>query len=109
MKDAPVNVLPPSCYVRRYFGRGFRGDITYEYRGKTDVHGDGVCGGGSAITGDFNMRSSLLMANVYYDFRPYERLTPYVGIGLGAAHHRVGGGTIQTACTLCATYGEESN
>jgi len=68
--------------VGRYFGRGFRGDITYEYRGKTDVHGDGVCGGGSAITGDFNMRSSLLMANVYYDFRPYERLTPYVGLSM---------------------------
>lgn len=89
--------------IGRYFGRGFRGDITYEYRGKTDVHGDGVCGGASTITSDFSMRSSLLMANAYYDFRPYERLTPYVGIGVGAANHKTSSGTYTTAGCGAAT------
>ena len=97
--------------VGRYFGRGFRGDVTYEYRGKTDVHGDGACGVGSTITGDFSTRSSLLLANAYYDFRPYERLTPYVGIGVGAAYNKSSSGTYATTGCGAATinYSGDSN
>jgi opacity protein-like surface antigen len=97
--------------VGRYFGRGFRGDLTYEYRFKSDVHGDGVCGGGSTITGDFDLKSSLLLANVYYDFRPYERFTPYVGLGVGAARHSVGAGNYvrQAPCGASpVTFGGDS-
>jgi opacity protein-like surface antigen len=78
--------------IGTYFGRGIRGDITYEYRGSADVRGRGVCGPAD-ITSDFDLKSSLLLGNLYYDFRPYERFTPYVGIGVGAAHHRASGGT----------------
>ena len=91
--------------VGYYFGRGVRGDVTYEWRGSTDVNGSGP----GTLTTQFGLRSSLLLANLYYDFRPLERFTPYVGIGVGAARHSASGGTIQTACTLCATYGEDSN
>ena len=91
--------------VGRYFGRGVRGDLTYEWRGSADVHGAGP----GTLTTQYDLKSSLLLANLYYDFRPYERFTPYVGIGVGAAHHHSGGGTIQTACTLCATYADDSN
>ena len=79
--------------IGRYFGRGFRGDVTYEWRGKTDVTGGGPC------STAFDLKSSLLLANAYYDFRPYERLTPYVGVGVGAAHHKTGSGSIvDTGC-----------
>ena len=91
--------------IGRYFGRGVRGDLTYEWRGSTEVNGTGP----GTLTTQFGLKSSLFLANLYYDFRPYERLTPYVGVGLGAAHNRASGGTIQTACTLCATYGDDSN
>ncbi len=91
--------------IGRYFGRGVRGDVTYEWRGSTDVEGTGP----GTLTTRFDLKSSLLLANLYYDFRPSERFTPYVGIGVGAARHTAGGGTIQTACTLCATYVEDSN
>jgi opacity protein-like surface antigen len=80
-----------------YFGRGVRGDVTYEYRGKSDVHG------GGAFATDFDVKSSVILANLYYDFRPYERFTPYVGVGLGAARHSAGGGTI-TGCGGCGPY-----
>jgi opacity protein-like surface antigen len=80
-----------------YFGRGVRGDVTYEWRGTTDVHGTG------AFATDFDVRTSVILANLYYDFRPYERFTPYVGVGVGAAHHSSSGGTI-TGCGGCGPY-----
>jgi opacity protein-like surface antigen len=81
-----------------YFGRGIRGDVTYDYRFKSDVHG------GGAFTTDFDLQSSVILANIYYDFRPYERFSPYVGVGVGAARHSTSGGTITTVCGVCSTY-----
>ena len=79
--------------VGRYFGRGFRGDVTYEWRGKTDVHGTAPA---ALVPPHLDFKSPLLLANLYYDFRPYERFTPYVGVGVGAAHHKTSGGSIIT-------------
>jgi opacity protein-like surface antigen len=85
-----------------YFGRGFRGDVTYDWRDNARVHG------GGPLTTDFDLKSSLILANLYYDFRPYERFTPYVGLGVGAAYHSTGGGTI-TGCGGCGPYDGGSN
>jgi opacity protein-like surface antigen len=82
--------------IGHYFGRGVRGDVTYEWRGDTGVHGTGTFGS------DFNFRSQVLLANLYYDFRPYERFNPYIGVGLGAAYHSTGGGTITAVCGVCS-------
>jgi opacity protein-like surface antigen len=79
--------------IGAYFGRGFRGDITYEWRAGTDVHGSSPI----AVT-DFELKSQVLLANLYYDFRPGERFTPYVGIGLGAARHSTSSGTVTLVC-----------
>ena len=46
--------------VGTYFGRGFRADVTYEWRGKTDVRGNGACGV-DTISTDFDLKSSLLL------------------------------------------------
>ncbi len=91
--------------VGYYFGRGVRGDVTYEWRGSTEVRGTGP----GTVSTQFDLKSQLLLFNLYYDFRPFERFTPYVGVGLGTAQHRASGGIIQTACTVCATYGDDSN
>jgi opacity protein-like surface antigen len=85
-----------------YFGRGVRGDVTYEWRGDADVHGSG------AFASDFDVKSSVILANLYYDFRPYERFTPYIGVGLGAAHHRSSGGVF-TCAGVCGPYDGGSN
>ena len=86
-----------------YFGRGIRGDVTYDYRFKTDVHG------GGAFTTDFDVKSSVILANLYYDFRPTERFTPYIGVGLGAAHHSTSSGAIITCGGVCLPYDGDSN
>ena len=86
-----------------YFGRGIRGDVTYDYRFKTDVHG------GGAFTTDFDVKSSVILANLYYDFRPTERFTPYIGVGLGAAYHSTSGGAIITCGGVCLPYDGDSN
>lgn len=78
--------------IGTYFGRGVRGDVTVDWRAQTDVHGRG------GITTDFSLESAVILANLYYDFRPYERFTPYIGIGLGAAHHRTGSGVVLATC-----------
>ena len=86
-----------------YFGRGIRGDVTYDYRFKTDVHG------GGAFTTDFDVKSSVILANLYYDFRPTERFTPYIGVGLGAANHSTSSGAIITCGGVCLPYDGDSN
>jgi opacity protein-like surface antigen len=88
-----------------YFGRGVRGDLTYEWRGSTDVVGTGP----GTVSTQFDLHSSVLLANLYYDFRPFERFTPFVGIGLGAAHHRASGGSIVACGGLCNNFGDDSN
>jgi opacity protein-like surface antigen len=70
-----------------HFGRGVRGDVTYEWRGSTEVRGTSP--GNTSV---FDLDTSLFLANLYYDFRPLARFTPYVGVGLGVAHHKTGGG-----------------
>ena len=50
--------------VGTYFGRGVRGDLTYEWRAGTDLHGTGVA------VADFELDSQVLLANLYYDFHP---------------------------------------
>jgi opacity protein-like surface antigen len=88
--------------IGHYFGRGVRGDVTYEWRDNASVHG-----GGATVT-DFNFRSQVLLANLYYDFRPYERFNPYVGVGVGAANHSTSGGT-NTGCGGCGPYDGGNN
>jgi|GEM_PF-5766252 len=68
---------------------GLRGEVTIGYRGRRDFHGlppnpmlpeDPVFTGVSTVT---------LMGNLYYDFTRFRGITPYVGVGLGAAFHDV--------------------
>jgi opacity protein-like surface antigen len=66
------------------------------------VHGAGAFGS------DFDFKSSVILANLYYDFRPYERFTPYIGVGLGAAYHSTSGGVF-TGCGGCGPYDGGSN
>ena len=89
--------------IGRYFGRGVRGDVTYEWRGSADV-----AGRGAAVT-DFDFKTQLIMANLYYDFRPGERFTPYVGVGLGAARHSTSGGSVTSSCGLTCIYDGEKD
>ena len=77
IKDAPVVVTTS----------GLRGEVMLGYHGRRDFHGvppnpqfplDPVFTGVTTVT---------LMGNLYYDFRSFHGLTPYIGAGIGAAFH----------------------
>ncbi|MHA1164844.1 MAG: outer membrane protein [Alphaproteobacteria bacterium] len=78
------------------FGYNFRdtirGDITVDYRSDTDVSATNA-----VTTHRTDLSSVAVLANVYYDFQGRNRLTPYVGGGIGFAYnetdnHMINGG-----------------
>lgn len=88
--------------IGSYFGRGVRGDLTYEWRAGTDVHATGVA------VADFELDTQVLLANLYYDLRAGERFTPYLGIGVGAAFHSTSSGTVTLTCGGTCNFDGES-
>ncbi len=69
--------------------RGFRADFTLGYRSEQDVSGYKTDRPGFHFPGDLSSKISTLtaMANVYYDFGLFRNIVPYVGVGIGVAHH----------------------
>jgi opacity protein-like surface antigen len=70
-----------------------RGDLTAEYRGKSDFNAlDWVeLSDGRAFTNDYRAKKSewLFMANAYADLGTFSGITPYVGAGLGASYNTI--------------------
>ncbi|MBA3448214.1 MAG: porin family protein [Pseudaminobacter sp.] len=70
-----------------------RGDLTVEYRGKSDFEAlDYVTiAGPLTTTNDFRAKKSelLFMANAYADVGTFYGVTPYVGAGLGASYNTI--------------------
>ena len=79
------------------FGYNFRdtirGDITVDYRNDTDVSATHPVTGATHRT---VLSSVTVMANVYYDLQGRNRLTPYVGGGIGFAYNETDTHTIST-------------
>ncbi len=80
-----------------YFSPRLRGDITVDYRTKSDID-TGITGvfNGSLVNGTefdtIDLNTVLIMVNGYYDFRrPDARITPYIGAGIGIAIHTLDG------------------
>lgn len=87
--------------IGRYFTRSVRGDLTVDYRFDTDVHGRQVAPGATFPgTHRFGLESTVLLANLYYDFNRGGWFNPYLGAGLGTAYHQVNAGTTQTGGTI---------
>lgn len=80
------------------FNEYFRADLTAEYRGAADFsfgyQNNVTCGG---CTTQYNnhfsgKRSSVVgLVNAYVDLGTFSGLTPFVGAGIGFAHHNVSG------------------
>ncbi len=90
--------------IGRNLGNGFRADITYDYRFEADASGflqnhmatlDG--------TRSFGLKSSVLLANLYYDFNQGGRFSPYLGVGLGYVRHETTPGTVLDTCNCTGT------
>ncbi len=69
--------------------RGFRADFTIGYRGERDVTGIKTDRPGFHFPAEFetSVSTTTAMANLYYDFGQIRGFVPYVGVGLGVAHH----------------------
>lgn len=100
--------------VGKYFGNGFRGDLTLEYRTSTDVSGSAEASCCTLAT-ETEFDGTVGLANLYYDFNRGGRITPYIGGGIGFAHLSTDGGILGcTAKPSCyssfgdATYGGSS-
>lgn len=67
----------------------FRTDVTADYWFDADFAGttSGICGGVPCTSTDTSSYSALLLlANAYADLGTYNRVTPYVGAGIGGAY-----------------------
>lgn len=76
------------------FNDHLRGDITVEWRGKSDFEAlDWLVAtdGGNVTTNDYRAKKSELvfMANGYYDIGGFYGITPYVGAGIGASYNTI--------------------
>jgi opacity protein-like surface antigen len=82
--------------VGRYFTQNIRGDITVDYNFEADVsaiNADPAAPFGGNGTRSFGLESTIVLANLYYDFDAGSRFSPYLGVGLGFVHHRTKTGT----------------
>ena len=75
------------------FNDYLRGDITVEWRGKSDFYAlDWLITVAAVITtNEYTAKKSELvfMANGYYDFGDFYGITPYVGAGIGASYNTI--------------------
>jgi opacity protein-like surface antigen len=70
--------------------RGWRADVTLGLRQTADFGGDVVLPGPATSHLSADVRSYTLMLNGYYDLGNLNGMVPYVGAGIGLAHHRMG-------------------
>jgi opacity protein-like surface antigen len=84
--------------IGRYFGRGFRGDITVDYLFDANVNSE-FCGcDGTGHDAKFDFSSTVVLANLYYDFNRGGRFVPYIGGGVGFAHNETSSGSVIDDC-----------
>jgi opacity protein-like surface antigen len=74
--------------------RGIRGEFVLGYHGKRDIDGTPGPWFGAPPAADplhTSVRTTTLMFNGYYDLARFDRITPYVGAGVGFAYNKTGG------------------
>lgn len=89
--------------IGRKFGNGFRGDLTLEYRGSTDLNGSASASCCDLLETDTQFDGIVGLANLYYDFNRGGFFNPYVGAGLGGVYHATSAGTTQTGGTIASS------
>ncbi|MBS0239790.1 MAG: porin family protein [Proteobacteria bacterium] len=88
--------------IGRYFGSRFRGDITVDHLFDSKTETDSYCNclGNFLGTTKFDVSSTVVLANLYYDFNRSGRFNPYIGGGIGYAHNETSGGSFSDGTTF---------
>ncbi len=112
-----------------YYSKNIRFDITYDRRFQSDISGyrfdvaqqnpagnpTGDCkpaaGNQTSCYGTrrFGLTSDVVLANAYFDFDCRCHVTPYVGVGLGFAHHQTNPGTVTNVNGVVGDIASASN
>lgn len=95
--------------IGRYFGNGFRGDITVDYLFDSNVNSTFCDCFGGASHAQFDFSSTVVLANLYYDFNRGSRFVPYIGAGVGFAHNEMSNGSLTGDCGCTSRIGSDSS
>lgn len=99
--------------VGMYFGPRWRADLTYDHMFGAKVRGTAgpnITGGGVPnIEAEGKLTRDLFLANMYYDFDFGGRVTPYIGGGVGFAHHNFTDGILWDSAGTTGTVGSHSS
>ena len=87
-----------------YLTPNWRTDLTIDYRTDASLRGtldvaSAPFGGGDR---EFNVNSTIVLANVYYDFADRAEFNPYIGAGIGFANNSAHDGIATDACGCTA-------
>ena len=85
--------------VGYYFSKSVRGDLTLEGRSTAKTHGKIFYGPGFNADTNVGLRSTVGLANLYYDFDMRSHFTPYLGVGLGFASNKTSDSALSGCCT----------
>jgi len=85
-----------------YLSPNWRMDVTAEHHNDAKVSGAVTS---TAFTGteEFNVSSTVVLANLYYDFTGRAGFNPYLGAGIGWAHNYAHGGIATDLCGCVTT------
>lgn len=78
--------------IGMYFSSAIRGDVTIDYRMDTGVEGYKPVGDLNNGDRSFDVDSTVVLANLYYDLDMGSSITPYLGAGIGWASNRANQG-----------------
>jgi opacity protein-like surface antigen len=92
--------------VGYYFSKSVRGDLTLEGRQNANVQGK-IYYSAPASTVDVGLKSTVGLANLYYDFDMRSHFTPYLGVGVGFANNKTSSGALND-CGCVATIDGDS-
>jgi opacity protein-like surface antigen len=89
--------------VGYYVNDWLRFDVTGEYRSRANFHGSQVINNSFATyTDEYSGSKSemLFLANAYLDLGTWNRITPFIGAGVGFSRNTIH--SFQDVCTVCA-------
>ena len=82
--------------VGYYFSQNIRGDITVDHRFASKVSGTNfaLTAPFPGATREFDMKNTVVLANLYYDLGDRKWFSPYVGVGLGFTRNTTESGVV---------------
>ncbi len=87
-----------------YFTQNFRADLTFDHRTDAET-------GGTQVMDPTNegpdLKNQTLLANIYYDFKPASKFSPYIGGGIGLAFNELNMSGSAGSYTVQNAYGQD--